>query len=150
MIPLLMKASLFLLCLPELVAKTTDISPSNENLSLPALLGLQSNQYQLESKQSGQSLDNIQDTRDGASRIMSALLSRTHSRRELERMLQTVLSDISRREIPERKAADKKSHACRINLGSHCLTEEMDSLADTYHYLMSSNSPGRKRRAVKV
>ncbi|KAI8784172.1 hypothetical protein BgiBS90_015788 [Biomphalaria glabrata] len=93
MIPLLMKASLFLLCLPELVAKTTDISPSNENLSLPALLGLQSNQYQLESKQSGQSLDNIQDTRDGA--------SRTHSRRQLQRMLQTVLSEISRREIPK-------------------------------------------------
>ncbi|KAK6973129.1 hypothetical protein BgiMline_024324 [Biomphalaria glabrata] len=142
MIPLLMKASLFLLCLPELVAKTTDISPSNENLSLPALLGLQSNQYQLESKQSGQSLDNIQDTRDGA--------SRTHSRRQLQRMLQTVLSEISRREIPKRRAAGTDSHACRINLGNHCLTEEMDNLADSYHYLMSSNSPGRKRRAVKV
>ncbi|BFZ15932.1 hypothetical protein BsWGS_18971 [Bradybaena similaris] len=39
---------------------------------------------------------------------------------------------------------------CRFRLGGHCLTESLDRVATSYYYLKSPNSPGRRRRHVKV
>jgi len=37
---------------------------------------------------------------------------------------------------------------CNFRLGNHCLTEALDRAASQYYYLLSADSPGRKRRAA--
>lgn len=42
-----------------------------------------------------------------------------------------------------------RSDPCRLNLGGRCATEIASDLVKAWHYLNSSNSPGRKRRDVR-
>ncbi|XP_012943319.1 uncharacterized protein LOC101856757 [Aplysia californica] len=39
-----------------------------------------------------------------------------------------------------------RKRTCRLRLGGHCLTEELDKAAKQYAYLKSGKSPGRRRR----